>query len=225
MIVGADNAPSVVANVPVLATGNVTVPLEVGDLIIAESDQPTSESDWTEVNKNIDIATTSTVGVVQPSSDNFAVSGTGLLTIKNGGVILGTETTGSYVSDLTGGTNVTVSAASGSVTINGLSNTAIGDIAEDITFTNKNVTAYDFATQTVNTSSDTSITVKAVIESQYRTNDDKPRLECNLMIDSANLDSKLIDNYDNIVMRDKTWKITKFEDNNYIINLTVGRES
>ncbi len=108
-----------------------SVPLEVGDLIIAESDQPTSESDWTEVNKNIDVATTSTVGVVQPSSDNFAVSGTGLLTIKNGGVILGTETTGSYVSDLTGGTNVTVSAASGSVTINGLSNTAIGDIAED----------------------------------------------------------------------------------------------
>jgi hypothetical protein len=108
-----------------------SVPLEVGDLIIAESDQPTTESDWTEVNKNIDIATTSTVGIVQPSSDNFAISGTGLLTIKNGGVILGTETTGSYVSDLTGGTNVTVSSASGSVTINGLSNTAIGDIAED----------------------------------------------------------------------------------------------
>jgi hypothetical protein len=101
----------------------------------------------------------------------------------------------------------------------------IGDIGEDITFTNKNVTSYDFATQTVNTSSDASITVKAVIESQYITNDDKPRLECNLMIDSADLDSKLIDNYDNIVMRGKTWKISKFEDNNYIINLTVGRES
>jgi len=26
-------------------------------------------------------------------------------------------------------------------------------------------------------------------------------------------------------MRGKTWKISKFEDNNYIINLTVGRES
>ena len=44
------------------------------------------------------------------------------------------------------------------------------------------------------------------------------------MIDSAKLDSKIIDNYDNIVMRGKTWKINKFEDNNYIINLTVGRE-
>ena len=108
-----------------------TVPLEIGDLIIAESDNPTAETNWTEVNKNIDLATTSTVGVVQPSSDNFAVSNTGLLTIKNGGVILGTETTGNYVSDLTGGTNVSVSGATGSVTINGLSNSAIGDIAED----------------------------------------------------------------------------------------------
>lgn len=108
-----------------------SVPLEVGDLIIAESDQPTSESDWTEVNKNIDLATTSTVGVVQPSSDNFAVSSAGLLTIKNGGVILGTETTGNYVSDLTGGVNVSVTQATGSITINGLSDATIGNLAQD----------------------------------------------------------------------------------------------
>ena len=101
----------------------------------------------------------------------------------------------------------------------------IGDIAEDIVFTNKNVTSYNFTTQSVVGSTDTSITVKAVIESQYRTNDDKPRLECKIMIDSANLDSKIIDNYDSIVLRGKTWKINSFEDNNYVINLIVGRES
>jgi len=101
----------------------------------------------------------------------------------------------------------------------------IGDIGEDITFTNKNVTAYDFATQSITSSTDTSITVKAVIESQYRTNDDKPRLECKIMIDSANLDSKNIDNYDIVVLRGKNWKINSFEDNNYVINLIVGRES
>jgi len=101
----------------------------------------------------------------------------------------------------------------------------IGDIGENITFTNKTVTDYNFSTQTVSSSVDTSITVKAVVESQYRTNDDTPRLECNLLIDSKNIDSKNIDNYDNIVFRNKTWKILKFEDNNYIINLTVGRES
>jgi len=101
----------------------------------------------------------------------------------------------------------------------------IGDIAEDIVFTNKNVTSYNFTTQSVVSSTDTSITVKAVIESQYRTNDDKPRLECKIMIDSANLDSKIIDNYDSVVLRGKTWKINSFEDNNYVINLIVGRES
>ena len=68
----------------------------------------------------------------------------------------------------------------------------IGDIAEDITFTNNKVDGYNFATQSISENTDAPITVKAVIESQYRTNDDKPRLECNLMIDSANLDSKLI---------------------------------
>ena len=101
----------------------------------------------------------------------------------------------------------------------------IGDIAENITFTNNKVDGYNFATQAISENTDASITIKAVIESQYRTNDDTPRLECKIMIDSANLDSKNIDNYDNVVLRGKTWKINSFEDNNYIITLTVGRES
>jgi len=108
-----------------------TTKLEIGDLIIAEQDNPTTEAHWTEVNKNIDLATSSTPGIASFSSDNFSVSAAGAVTIKNGGVILGTETTGNYVSDLTGGTNISVSGATGSVTINGLSNSAIGDIAED----------------------------------------------------------------------------------------------
>ena len=101
----------------------------------------------------------------------------------------------------------------------------IGDIAENITFTNNKVAGYNFATQAISENTDASITIKAVIESQYRTNDDTPRLECKIMIDSANLDSKNIDNYDNVVLRGKTWKINSFEDNNYVITLTVGRES
>ena len=101
----------------------------------------------------------------------------------------------------------------------------IGDLGEDIVFTNKTVSNYNFATQSISENTDTPITVKAVIESQYRTNDDTPRLECKIMIDSANLDSKIIDNYDTVVLRGKNWKINSFEDNNYVINLIVGRES
>jgi len=73
-----------------------SVPLEIGDLIISNQDNPVDEGDWTEVNKNISLATTTTVGVASFSSDNFAVSAAGAVTIKNNGVILGTETTGNY---------------------------------------------------------------------------------------------------------------------------------
>ena len=93
--------------------GFFTIPLEIGDLIIAEKDDPSDEDHWTEVNKNVDLATTSTVGVASFSSSNFAVSTAGAVTIKNNGVILGTETTGSYVESLVQGTNVTITNNSG----------------------------------------------------------------------------------------------------------------
>ena len=55
--------------------------------------------------------TTSAKGIVQMSSDNFAVS-SGVVTIKDNGVILGTETTGNYVASLVAGTGITVGSAS-----------------------------------------------------------------------------------------------------------------
>ena len=55
-------------------------------------------------------ATTSAKGVASFSSDNFAVS-SGAVTIKNDGVILGTETTGNYVGTVTGGTGITSTGA------------------------------------------------------------------------------------------------------------------
>ena len=93
--------------------GFFTTELEIGDLIIAEADNPSDEDDWTEVNKNVDLATTSTVGVASFSSSNFAVSATGEVTVKNDGIALGTETTGDYVESLVQGTNVTISNNSG----------------------------------------------------------------------------------------------------------------
>ena len=93
--------------------GFFTTELEIGDLIIAESDNPSDEDDWTEVNKNVDLATTSTVGVASFSSSNFAVSSSGEVTVKNNGIALGTETTGSYVESLVQGTNVTITNNSG----------------------------------------------------------------------------------------------------------------
>lgn len=73
-----------------------TEQVRVGDVLIAEVDSPTALGDWTTVQNNIDLASTSTVGIASFSSTNFAVSAAGEVTIKNNGVILGTETTGNY---------------------------------------------------------------------------------------------------------------------------------
>ena len=60
--------------------------LEVGDLIIANKNAPTSAADWTEVNKNVDVASTTTPGIASFSSASFAVSAVGQVTVKAGGI-------------------------------------------------------------------------------------------------------------------------------------------
>ena len=83
-----------------------TVPLEIGDLIVANQDNPVDDGDWTEVNKNVTLATTTIAGIASFSADNFAVSAAGAVTIKDNGVILGTETTGNYVKKVTTATGL-----------------------------------------------------------------------------------------------------------------------
>jgi hypothetical protein len=74
-----------------------TEQVRIGDLLIANNDSPTTLAEWTTVQGNVDLATTTVAGIASFSSDNFAVSAAGAVTIKNDGVILGTETTGNYV--------------------------------------------------------------------------------------------------------------------------------
>jgi trimeric autotransporter adhesin len=78
-----------------------TEQVRIGDLLIANNDTPTTLAEWTTVQGNVDLATTSVAGIASFSSDNFAVSAAGAVTIKNDGVILGTETTGNYVAAIT----------------------------------------------------------------------------------------------------------------------------
>ena len=89
-----------------------TVPLEIGDLIVSNQNNPVDDGDWTEVNKNVTLASTTIAGIASFSADNFAVSSAGAVTIKNNGVILGTETTGNYVADVTTGTGLDGAVAS-----------------------------------------------------------------------------------------------------------------
>lgn len=79
--------------------------------------------------------TTSAKGIAQFNSDNFAVS-SGVVTIKDNGVILGTETTGSYVTSLVAGTGISLTNNSGegatpTVAIDSSSSPSVAGITAD----------------------------------------------------------------------------------------------
>ena len=80
--------------------GFFSVTLEPGDLIIANQNNPTSEAHWTEVNKNVDVASTTTVGVVSvPTNGGLSVNGSGAISLPNTGP--GTGTKGSASKSIT----------------------------------------------------------------------------------------------------------------------------
>ena len=66
----------------------------------------------------------------------------------------------------------------------------VGDLATDVQFTNVTVTGYDFANQTVNSTTIAPITIKGIITRSYRTNDDKPRINADIILKSSDIDSK-----------------------------------
>ena len=83
--------------------GFFTTPLEVGDLIISNINTPTTEADWTEVNKNIDVATDTIQGVA-----NFPKAGG--LAISSGAVSLPNVVTAGTFGSATQSPSVTVDA-------------------------------------------------------------------------------------------------------------------
>jgi hypothetical protein len=91
-----------------------TETVEVGDLLIAESDNPTSLSDWTTVQNNIGVATDTIQGIA-----NFPISGglsvaAGAVSLPDSGVIAGSYTLPDIIVDAKG--RIT-SASSGTVDI------------------------------------------------------------------------------------------------------------
>lgn len=88
-----------------------TEQVRAGDVLIANNNAPTTLAEWTTVQNNIDIATTTTVGIASFSADNFAVAANGQVTIKDNGVILGTETTGNYVATIGEGAGIDVTGS------------------------------------------------------------------------------------------------------------------
>jgi len=97
--------------------------LEVGDLIIANQDNPTTAADWTEINKNIDVATATVQGIA-----NFPTAGG--LSVSSGAVSLPNVVTAGSFGSATQTPSVTVDAK-GRVT--SISNTSIQITSSQVT--------------------------------------------------------------------------------------------
>lgn len=75
--------------------------LEVGDLIIANQDNPTSAADWTEINKNIDVATATVQGIANfPTTGGLSVTA-GAVSLAASGVKAATYGAADTVSEIT----------------------------------------------------------------------------------------------------------------------------
>ena len=75
--------------------------LEVGDLIIANQDNPTSAADWTEINKNIDVATATVQGIANfPTAGGLSVT-SGAVSLATSGATAGTYGAADTVSEIT----------------------------------------------------------------------------------------------------------------------------
>ena len=103
--------------------GYFSTPLEVGDLIIANINSPASEADWTEINKNIDVATATVQGIA-----NFPT--TGGLSVSSGAVSLPNVVTAGSFGSATQTPSLTVDAK-GRVT--SISNTSIQITSSQVT--------------------------------------------------------------------------------------------
>lgn len=101
-----------------------STPLEVGDLIIAEQDNPASEADWTDIQNNVDVATATTLGLAKfPTAGGLSVSA-GAVSLATSGVTAGTYGDANSVSQVTvdnkgivtSATNVDIAITSSQVT-------------------------------------------------------------------------------------------------------------
>ena len=96
--------------VPVNGGGYWSTPLEVGDLIIAEQDNPASDADWTDVQNNVDVATATTLGIAKfPTAGGLSVS-TGAVSLATSGVSVDNK------GIVTSATNVDIAITSSQVT-------------------------------------------------------------------------------------------------------------
>lgn len=95
------------------ASGFWSPTLNIGDLVIANIDNPATIADWTEVQSNIDIATDTVKGIANfPTSGGLSITG-GAVSMPDTGVIAGTYTNTNLTVDAKGRITTAASGSAG----------------------------------------------------------------------------------------------------------------
>ena len=119
------------------ASGFWSPSLNIGDLVIANVDNPTSIADWTEVQANVDVATAGTAGtavngIAGFNEDDFTAVN-GFVSVKDGAYVTGSGTANQVAlwdgtSNITSDGGLTFDTAANHLTIGGDLNVLGGDI-------------------------------------------------------------------------------------------------
>ena len=98
--------------------------------------------------------------------------------------------------------------------------TRLQDLVVDVQFNQANSTSYNFATGQIEPGTSTQVGVRGIPFSESKRSRDGNRVSTRLIVRSADVPD--IDTYDSFTFNGKTWNLTEYEDNGFIITINLS---